>query len=84
MGKVTGFLEIERNDRDYEDPEVRVQTYTEFVKPLPYAEVGTQAARCMDCGIPFCHQGCPVNNLIPDWNHLVYRDQWRAALDTLH
>jgi glutamate synthase (NADPH/NADH) small chain len=84
VGKITGFLEIERNDRDYEEPAARVQTHAEFVKPLPYAEVGTQAARCMDCGIPFCHQGCPVNNLIPDWNNLVYRDQWRAALDALH
>ena len=84
MGKVTGFLEIERQDRGYEKPETRVHNYKEFVHPLPYAEVGKQAARCMDCGIPFCHQGCPVNNLIPDWNNLVYRDQWRTASDTLH
>ncbi|MES2292569.1 MAG: glutamate synthase subunit beta [Pseudomonadota bacterium] len=84
MGKVTGFLEIERQDRGYDKPEARIHNYKEFVHPLPYAEVGKQAARCMDCGIPFCHQGCPVNNLIPDWNNLVYRDQWRAASDTLH
>ena len=84
MGKVTGFLEIERQDRRYEPVEARRHTYKEFVHPLPYGEVGKQAARCMDCGIPFCHQGCPVNNLIPDWNNLVYRDQWRAASDTLH
>ena len=84
MGKVTGFLEIERQDRGYDKPEARIYNYKEFVHPLPYAEVGKQAARCMDCGIPFCHQGCPVNNLIPDWNNLVYRDQWRAASDTLH
>jgi glutamate synthase (NADPH/NADH) small chain len=84
MGKVTGFLEIERLDRGYDKPAERVHTYKEFVHPLPYAEVGRQAARCMDCGIPFCHQGCPVNNLIPDWNNLVYRDQWRTASDTLH
>jgi glutamate synthase (NADPH/NADH) small chain len=84
MGKITGFLEIERHDRGYDAPEARIHTYREFVHPLPYAEVGQQAARCMDCGIPYCHQGCPVNNLIPDWNNLVYRDQWRAALDTLH
>ncbi len=84
MGKVTGFLEIERLDRASEKPAERVHNYREFVHPLPFAEVGRQAARCMDCGIPFCHQGCPVNNLIPDWNNLVYRDQWRAALDTLH
>jgi glutamate synthase (NADPH/NADH) small chain len=84
MRKITGFLEIERHDRGYDAPEARIHTYREFVHPLPYAEVGQQAARCMDCGIPYCHQGCPVNNLIPDWNNLVYRDQWRAALDTLH
>ncbi|HEX2760810.1 MAG TPA: glutamate synthase subunit beta, partial [Rhizomicrobium sp.] len=84
MGKVTGFLEIERQDRGYEKPDARLKNYKEFVHPLANAEVEKQAARCMDCGIPFCHQGCPVNNLIPDWNNLVYRDQWRAASDTLH
>jgi glutamate synthase (NADPH/NADH) small chain len=84
MGKITGFLEIERQDRTSEKPETRIHNYREFVHPLPAAEVGKQAARCMDCGIPFCHQGCPVNNLIPDWNNLVYRDQWRAASENLH
>ncbi len=84
MGKITGFLEIERQDRGYEKPDARTANYREFVKPLAPGEVGRQAARCMDCGIPFCHTGCPVNNLIPDWNDLVYRDQWRAALETLH
>jgi glutamate synthase (NADPH/NADH) small chain len=84
MGKVTGFLEIERLDRGTEKPAERLHNYKEFVHPLPYAEVGRQAARCMDCGIPFCHNGCPVNNLIPDWNNLVYRDQWQAAIETLH
>jgi len=84
MGKITGFLEIERQERGYEKPDLRITHYREFVKPLPSAGVGNQAARCMDCGIPFCHQGCPVNNLIPDWNNLVYRDQWRSALETLH
>jgi glutamate synthase (NADPH/NADH) small chain len=84
MGKPTGFLEIERHDRGYDKADERVKTWTEFVRPLPYAEVARQAARCMDCGIPFCHQGCPVNNQIPDWNNLVYRDQWRVALDNLH
>src|SRR5947207_14488317 len=77
MGKPTGFLEIERRDRPYEKPESRSRSWKEFVKPLPDAENRKQAARCMDCGIPFCHEGCPVNNLIPDWNNLVYRDQWR-------
>ena len=84
MGRPTGFLEIERHDRDYDKPEIRRRSWREFVKPLPDAENRKQAARCMDCGIPFCHEGCPVNNLIPDWNNLVYRDQWRAALRTLH
>jgi glutamate synthase (NADPH/NADH) small chain len=84
MGKPTGFLEIERRDRGYEKRDVRSKSWNEFVKPLPEPEVGKQAARCMDCGIPFCHSGCPVNNLIPDWNNLVYRDQWQAALRTLH
>jgi glutamate synthase (NADPH/NADH) small chain len=84
MGKITGFLEIDRQDRGYDKPADRVRNYKEFVQPLPYADVGLQAARCMDCGIPFCHQGCPVNNLIPDWNNLVYRDQWRTAIETLH
>ncbi|MFI4966307.1 MAG: glutamate synthase subunit beta, partial [Caulobacterales bacterium] len=83
MGKPTGFLEIERNDRTYEKVESRLKTWKEFVQPLPLPEVGRQAARCMDCGIPFCHQGCPVNNQIPDFNTLVYRDQWKAALDNL-
>jgi glutamate synthase (NADPH/NADH) small chain len=84
MAKPTGFLEIERRDRAYEKPEARKKNWREFVKPLTYPEVGDQAARCMDCGIPFCHNGCPVNNMIPDFNNLVYRDQWRDALDTLH
>jgi glutamate synthase (NADPH) small chain len=84
MGKITGFLEIERQDRTSEKPETRIHSYKEFVHPLPNGEVSKQAARCMDCGIPFCHQGCPVNNLIPDWNHLVYRDQWRTASEALH
>jgi len=94
MGKPTGFLEIERLDRGYEKPEARLKTWKEFVNPLPAAEVRQQAARCMDCGIPFCHsgpeivqgaggQGCPVNNQIPDFNNLVYRDQWKLALDNL-
>jgi glutamate synthase (NADPH/NADH) small chain len=84
MGKVTGFLEIERRDRSYEDARARLKTWREFVRPLPMPEVERQAARCMSCGIPFCHTGCPVNNLIPDWNDLVWREDWRSALDTLH
>jgi len=83
MGKPTGFLEIERQDRTYEAVETRLKTWNEFVKPLPGPAVAQQAARCMDCGIPFCHQGCPVNNQIPDFNNLVFRDQWRDALENL-
>ena len=84
MGLPAGFLEIERKDRPYEKVEKRLKNYREFVLPLPPAEVGRQGARCMDCGVPFCHNGCPVNNLIPDWNELVRRDRWRDALDMLH
>ena len=84
MGKPTGFLEIERHDRPYEKADIRRRSWQEFVKPLGDPENRGQAARCMDCGIPFCHDGCPVDNLIPDWNNLVYRDQWQAALRTLH
>jgi glutamate synthase (NADPH/NADH) small chain len=84
MGKPTGFMEIERRDRRYEPASDRVVHYREFVIPLPEAEVAEQGARCMDCGIPYCHQGCPVDNLIPDWNDLVYRGEWRQAIETLH
>jgi glutamate synthase (NADPH/NADH) small chain len=84
MGKATGFLEFERTDRGYIKPEERLTNYKEYVTPLPEAELTKQAARCMNCGIPYCHNGCPVNNMIPDWNDLVYRDQWQAALETLH
>ncbi len=84
MGKNTGFLEFERHDRGYEAAESRTKTWQEFVEPLPGPELGRQAARCMDCGIPFCHNGCPVNNLIPDWNDLIYRDQWETASHMLH
>jgi glutamate synthase (NADPH) small chain len=84
MGKPTGFLEVERVDRGYEKPGARKKSWKEFVKPLPEPMLRAQASRCMDCGIPFCHNGCPVNNLIPDWNNLVYRDQWKNALVALH
>src|SRR3954467_1175222 len=84
MGLVTGFLEIERKDRPYEKVESRLKTWKEFIHPLPPAEGGRQGARCMDCGIPFCHSGCPVNNIIPEWNELVRRDRWRDALEVLH
>ena len=84
MGKVTGFLEFERNDRDYEPVEERIRHWREFVRPLPEAETRQQAARCMNCGIPYCHTGCPVNNQIPDWNDLVYTGDWREASRNLH
>ena len=84
MGKVTGFLEIDRQDRRYAPASDRVRHFKEFVLPLDPDSVSRQGARCMDCGIPFCHQGCPVNNIIPDWNDLVYKGEWRAALDVLH
>ncbi|WP_374569643.1 glutamate synthase subunit beta [Phenylobacterium sp.] len=83
MGKPTGFLEVERHDRGYEPAKERLKTWNEFVVPLPAPELNQQASRCMNCGIPYCHQGCPVNNQIPDFNDLVYRDQWREALDNL-
>ncbi|WP_293680872.1 glutamate synthase subunit beta [uncultured Phenylobacterium sp.] len=83
MGKPTGFLEIERRDRGYDPVAERLKTWKEFVQPLPQRELQAQASRCMSCGIPFCHQGCPVNNQIPDFNELVHRGQWREALDNL-
>ncbi|WP_170003660.1 glutamate synthase subunit beta [Pseudopontixanthobacter vadosimaris] len=84
MGKETGFLEIERQERSYDPPEERLKHYKEFTRPHDAEKLKLQAARCMNCGIPFCHTGCPVNNIIPDWNHLVYEDDWRNALDVLH
>jgi glutamate synthase (NADPH/NADH) small chain len=84
MGKPTGFLETERRDRGYAPVAERVKHWREFVEePSPEA-VARQASRCMDCGIPFCHSGCPVNNLIPDWNDLVYQQDWQAAIERLH
>ena len=84
MGKVTGFLEIEKQDRSYKPASDRIRHYDEFVIPLSEEQVKGQAARCMDCGIPFCHTGCPVNNQIPDWNDLVYNDDWKTASENLH
>ena len=84
MGKITGFLEIDREDRRYAPVAERVQNYKEFVIPLSEKETRNQAARCMDCGIPYCHNGCPVNNQIPDWNDLVYKNDWEEASRNLH
>lgn len=84
MGKATGFLEIDRKDRTYDAPAERLKHYREFVIPHDDGALKGQAARCMNCGIPYCHNGCPVNNQIPDWNHLVYEGDWRDALTNLH
>ena len=84
MGKPTGFMEYARLDRGYEPTSDRVVHYEEFTVPLSDADVSTQGARCMDCGIPYCHQGCPVNNIIPDWNDLVFRGDWQTASEVLH
>lgn len=84
MGKPTGFMEYERLDRGYQPVSDRVIHYREFLVPLSDSDLNTQGARCMDCGIPYCHEGCPVDNLIPDWNDLVYRGDWQAALEVLH
>lgn len=84
MGKPTGFMEIPRKDRKYTSVEDRIQHFKEFVIPLTDEEAGKQGARCMDCGIPYCHNGCPINNIIPDWNDLVYQGKWQEALEVLH
>jgi len=84
MGKETGFLELDRQDRTYGDAKERVNHYKEFVIPMAEPALRAQASRCMNCGIPYCHNGCPVNNQIPDWNHLVYESDWRTALENLH
>jgi glutamate synthase (NADPH/NADH) small chain len=84
MGKVTGFMEYERIEEGYKPVAERVKHYKEFVIGLDDAQANKQAARCMDCGTPFCNNGCPVNNIIPDFNDMVYRDDWKSAIDTLH
>ena len=84
MGKITGFIEFERVAESYEAPGARLKHYKEFVLALEDKQAQVQGARCMDCGIPFCNTGCPVNNIIPDWNDLVYRQEWKQALEVLH
>ena len=84
MGKVTGFLEFKRGKQPYRLVEERRRDWKQVMLPWPVTTLAKQGARCMDCGIPFCHQGCPLGNLIPDWNDLVYRDRWREAIDRLH
>jgi len=84
MGKITGFIEIERAKQPYRPVEERLQDFNQVMSPWEKEPLQKQAARCMDCGIPFCHQGCPLGNLIPDWNDLVYREQWEDAIERLH
>src|SRR3954452_3381228 len=84
VGKPTGFMEIPRETPTRRPIPERVNDYLEVYNPFSEEKLRAQGARCMDCGIPFCHQGCPLGNLIPDWNDLVYRDQWRMALERLH
>ena len=84
MGKATGFMEIRKKEREYLEIESRTKNYNEFVVPLTEKDTKNQASRCMDCGVPYCHSGCPVNNQIPDWNDLVYTGMWKEALDNLH
>jgi glutamate synthase (NADPH/NADH) small chain len=84
VGKLGGFLQIERHGIPYRDPRERARDYREFLVVRPEAELQEQGARCMDCGVPFCHNGCPLGNLIPDWNDLVYRDRWQEAIAQLH
>jgi glutamate synthase (NADPH/NADH) small chain len=84
MGKVTGFMEIDRQDRKYAPAADRVRHYNEFIIPLGEEGTRNQAARCMDCGIPYCHNGCPINNQIPDWNDMVYHGRWEEASRNLH
>ncbi len=84
MGKPTGFIEIHRKKHPTRPVPERIRDWREVYLPYPKSELEAQGARCMDCGIPFCHQGCPLGNLIPDWNDLIYRDRWHAAIDRLH
>jgi glutamate synthase (NADPH/NADH) small chain len=84
VGKITGFMEFERQEEGHLAADMRVKNYKEFTIALTDPQAKVQGARCMDCGIPFCNTGCPVNNLIPDWNDLVYHGNYRGALDTLH
>ena len=84
MGKESAFLEHERKDRGYLPAQERIKNFKEFIKPLRKNELKEQASRCMDCGIPYCHSGCPVNNIIPDWNDMVYNEDFENAIETLH
>ena len=84
MGELGGFLKVHRVGFDKRDPHARVHDYKQYFRVQPEEVLREQGGRCMDCGIPFCHEGCPLGNLIPDWNDLVFRDRWREAIDQLH
>src|SRR5262245_61382727 len=84
MGKITGFLEFKREKIDKEAIDARLKHWKEFEQPMPEAKLREQGARCMDCGIPFCHKGCPLGNIIPDWNDLIFRNRWQEAIARLH
>ena len=84
MGKPTGFIEIRRSKPHARPVELRVRDWNEVYLAESQSEIQQQGARCMDCGIPFCHQGCPLGNLIPEWNDLVYRNRWQTAIERLH
>src|SRR5690349_2516158 len=84
MGKTTGFIEFHRKKHPTRAVAERLQDWREVYQPYPEAALKEQAARCMDCGIPFCHQGCPLGNIIPDWKDVVYRDRWKAAIERPH
>ncbi len=84
MGKLGSFIEVSRREQPERDPRTRTRDFNEFVHTLPVEGLREQGGRCMECGVPFCHNGCPLGNLIPDWNDLVYRDRWREAIVQLH
>src|SRR6185437_13071700 len=84
MGKITGFMEIKRETPARRPVSERLQDWREYDLKMPEDKLRAQGARCMDCGIPFCHKGCPLGNIIPDWNDLIYRGRWQEAIDRLH
>src|SRR5574337_1924104 len=84
MGKPTGFIEFKREKQPYRPVEERITDWRQVMLPWPQETLQRQGARCMDCGIPFCHKGCPLGNIIPDWNDLIYRNRWRDAIERLH
>ena len=84
MGDVTGFIKYQREDFHKEPVAARLKHWKEFSKPMPGEHLRNQGARCMDCGVPFCQSGCPIGNIIPDWNDLVFRDRWQEAIERLH